>query len=74
MSKIYWVTAGSSLTINGTTLNASIVAELGSTVVVNCANMNGNLWLNGNVTLGGNITGNINSGSPSVDQIMGKTV
>jgi len=55
MSLIYWVTAGASLTINGNTLNAGIVAD-GSKVTVNCANMNGNLWINGNATVGGNIT------------------
>ena len=59
--KVYWVTAGSSLTINGTNFYGNIVSEAYSKLNINC-NIYGDMYVKGNVKCGGNITGNLNLG------------
>jgi hypothetical protein len=55
--KVYWVTAGSSLTINGTNFYGNIVSDAYTTLNINC-NLYGDMYVKGNVKLGGNVTGN----------------
>lgn len=74
MSKVYWVTAGSSLTVNGAILYGHIVSQSYSTVNLNCKTY-GDLFINGNVKANGDINSNsICFGSPTIDCLMGKNV
>jgi cytoskeletal protein CcmA (bactofilin family) len=60
-NKVHWVTAGGSLTVNGTNFYGHIVSEAYSTLNLNC-NVYGDMYVKGNVNVGGNITGNLNCG------------
>jgi len=75
MSKVYWVTAGSTLTINGSNFYGHIVMDAFSNLNLNCANMYGDTWYKGTVNLKSDATMNesCNIGSsPTAEWVMGK--
>lgn len=75
MSQVFWVKSASSLTINGGTCNAIIVAEPGSVVNANCNTINGEIWMSGTVNLSCQlVNGNINGGTPNEQWKIGKNV